>query len=194
MNSDLSKILDSNERILIDTRPVFLLSALDTIGLSIFGVGLLAVMPVIQKKEVLSPLLIASLYGFGALCIVATTLQTWLTWRARRYVVTTKRVILQSGIIGRDFRFIDFDQITKMTVNVNLREKVVSRKQAGTIYLSTGGMGRMDATSYALIHIPNAYQTLQALQKIAHDVKTDISFPNNMRPAGNDGYQTQLHK
>ncbi len=52
-----------------------------------------------------------------------------------RYAYSNRRVMIRSGIIGTDFKVIDYDKISDMQVTVNLVERLFN---AGTIKFYSG--------------------------------------------------------
>lgn len=99
------------------------------------------------------------------------------------YAITDKRVIEQSGLIGRDYQSVDFDQITDLRVRVDLAHKIFGN--CGTIKVSA------EPKPIQLDSIPRPYQVFKHLKKAAFDVKSDMEFPNQLRPDENPGYQTE---
>lgn len=98
------------------------------------------------------------------------------------YAFTNKRIIIKSGIIGIDFKNIYYSEID----SVNLRVGIVDRiEKVGDIYIKSIGGANV------LYDLENPYTLTEKLQKIVVDIKTDIQFPNNLRPAENDGYNTK---
>ena len=57
--------------------------------------------------------------------------------------------------------------------------------KVGDIYIS----GKFEAT--VLYDITDPYFITNQLQKIINDIKTDMSFPNALRPEENEGFKTQ---
>jgi hypothetical protein len=111
------------------------------------------------------------------------------------YALTNKRVIFQGGLIGRDFRMIDFDKVTNAEVNVNLFDKMfggdtgsIMISSANTIVLTKNG--RADRP-YTLCNVLHPYEVFKYFKQVSHDIKTDIEYPNQYRPVENPGYQTQ---
>ena len=103
-------------------------------------------------------------------------------WKNIEYVFTEKRIILRSGVVGIDFVNIYYSDIK----GVNLRVGLIDRMfKVGDIYISA------ERQSDVLWDIPNPYFILQKLQKIVVDIKTDIIFPNDLRPKENHGYRTK---
>ncbi len=89
------------------------------------------------------------------------------------YVITNKRVLIRSGLIGTDFNSIYFTQIRTANVNVGLLDKIFG---VGTINIDTGkietvqsGSGANQRTSTRtaydkLIHINTPYEVYKYFQ------------------------------
>src|SRR3989344_6090108 len=58
-----------------------------------------------------------------------------LSYNRTYYALTNKRAIVQSGIIGRDFRSIDYDQIKNASINVGLIDMLF---KVGSLRIFTG--------------------------------------------------------
>ena len=123
----------------------------------------------------------------------------FLVYKNMYYAITNKRVIVQGGVVGRDFQFIDFDQITNAEVNVGFWDKLVG-KNSGSILLSSAGTfvgysnrhgSNVAARPYTLSNIENPYEVFKLFKDIGHAVKTDIQYPNKFRPSDNPGYKSE---
>jgi len=101
------------------------------------------------------------------------------------YAFTNKRIIIKSGIIGIDFQNIYYSEIESVNLKVGLVDKIF---KVGDIYI------KGNSTSKVLFDISEPYFITQKLQEIVIDIKTDIEFPNNLRPKENDGYNTNYTK
>ena len=75
-------------------------------------------------------------------------------------------------------------KIADLEVNVNPLENALG---VGTI------RARLDATKmyYSFTGIENPYGVYKELKKVALDIKTDMEYPNAMRPGQNPGYGTR---
>lgn len=116
----------------------------------------------------------------------------FFAWRSVEYIVTTRRVYLQSGLIGKDITSLGLYEIQNLTVNVGALEKMGN---CGTVRLtpdySTGtGDNRTTRHGYRMLHIDQPYEVYNLIKKLALDVSTDKSFPNAYRPSENPGYPT----
>ncbi len=98
------------------------------------------------------------------------------------YAFTNKRIIIKSGIIGIDFKNIYYSEIDSVNLRVGLVDRI---EKVGDIYIKSIGGANV------LYDLENPYSLTEKLQKIVVDIKTDIQFPNNLRPAENDGYNTK---
>ena len=98
------------------------------------------------------------------------------------YVFTNTRIIVRSGVIGIDMRNIYYADIQSVNLKVGLSDKWF---KVGDIYI------RATSSSVVLWDIADPYNITTKLQKIVNDIKTDVHFPNNLRPKVNEGFSTQ---
>lgn len=98
------------------------------------------------------------------------------------YVFTDKRIIIRSGLIGVDFKTFYYTDIEGINVKVGIFDRMF---KVGDLYIKS------PTQSAVLDDIKNPYFFLSKLQKITLDLKTDIYYPNNLRPNENDGYNTK---
>lgn len=97
------------------------------------------------------------------------------------YAVTDKRIIIRSGIIGIDFKFVNYTEIDSVNIKVGLIDKIF---KVGDIYINSS------VNSAVLWDVENPYGIGTALQKVTTDIKSDIHYPNAKRPQDNPGYKT----
>ena len=89
----------------------------------------------------------------------------------RFYAYTGKRIIIRGGIIGIDYKSLEFKHLTATIVNVSVIDKIV-RKNTGSIQFGSPsapvggasyyGMGN----PYAFRHILKPYDTLREIKEI----------------------------
>lgn len=101
------------------------------------------------------------------------------------YAITDKRIIIRSGMIGIDFKFINYTEIDSVNVKVGLIDKIF---RVGDIYINSS------VNSGVLWDIVDPYKIGNALQRVTMDIKSDIHYPNAMRPTSNTGYKTDYSK
>lgn len=116
-----------------------------------------------------------------------------INWNYIQYVLTDKRIYIQSGVIGRDINVVEFTDISEPEVNVGLIEKL---RGCGTIRLtpsfyrnSRGNQQR--SNKGALLHIEDPYNVYKRIKQMSVDIKSDIHYPNALRPDENPGYNTK---
>lgn len=133
-------------------------------------------------------------FWVGLVLVVGIPFYQIFVYKHIYYAITNKRIIIQKGLIGRDFEMVDFDQITNAEVNVGAFDKLFGGN-TGSILISTAGTltyTRQGAVAkpYTMRNIENPYDVFKFFKKISHDVKTDIQYPNKYRPSTNPGYRT----
>ncbi|MEK7185511.1 MAG: PH domain-containing protein [Patescibacteria group bacterium] len=205
---ELNKILDQDERVLWEGVPSFWPFVLGvSVFTFIFGLFWMAV---------LTPFIIGAFkdifygshfYGFGIFLLphfwagifflIGMPIYLVLVYKHTYYAITDKRVIFQKGWIGRDFQIVDFDQITNAEVNVGVFDKIFEKGNTGSIHVSTAGSftqtNQGGYQRYTISHVKNPYDVFKFFKKVYHDVKTDIHYPNKLRPEENPGYQTKYN-
>ena len=82
------------------------------------------------------------------------------------YAVTNKRIILQSGIIGRDFKSIDYDKIQNVSVNKGIVGVIFN---VGNLRIFTGEFETISFGKHG-----------RSRTKSKHDILRDISDPYNI--------------
>ncbi len=203
---ELDKVLDENERVMWEGVPSFWPYLLGgSLITTIFGLFWLMLLLPFIGVAVFDILFGSHIFGFGILLlphfwvgiglVFGIPAYQVLVYKHTYYAITDKRVILQKGWIGRDFETIDFDQITNAEVNVGVLDKFFGMGDTGSILISTAGSvgyGRYGAIQkpYGIRNISKPYDVFKFFKKISHDVKTDIQYPNKLRPEENPGYQT----
>lgn len=98
------------------------------------------------------------------------------------YAITDRRIIIRSGVIGIDFKFINYTEVDSVNVKVGLIDKIF---KVGDIYINSS------VNSGVLWDISDPYGIGRALQKVTTDIKSDIHYPNALRPDNNPGYKTE---
>lgn len=116
---------------------------------------------------------------------IANTVKAVKEVKNLEYAVTDKRVIIRSGMIGIDFKFINYTEIDSVNVKVGLIDKIFN---VGDIYINSS------VNSGVLWDVSDPYGIGRALQKVTMDIKSDIHYPNAMRPDNNPGYKTEYGK
>jgi len=106
-------------------------------------------------------------------------------WANTRYVMTDRRIIIESGFIGMDYQTIYYKDINKVNLKVGAIDKLL---KVGDIYFDI-----KNGVVQAFLDLEDAYDLYPKIQKVVLDMQTDIEFPNNLRPEENDGYKTKYN-
>ena len=112
---------------------------------------------------------------------IANTVRAVREVKNLEYAITDKRVIIRSGIIGIDFKFVNYTEIDSVNIKVGFIDRIF---KVGDIYINSS------VNSAVLWDVENPYGIGTALQKVTTDIKSDIHYPNAMRPEENPGYKT----
>lgn len=84
----------------------------------------------------------------------------------KEFLLTNKRLILKSGLIGTDFKSVYFNEIKSIDLRVDLIDKVFS---IGTININTGLIS--SGVNIKLNHLDDCYLAYQKMQEISSDYK-----------------------
>ena len=101
-----------------------------------------------------------------------------------QYYFTDRRIIIRNGIIGIDYKIFYYQDINTVTVKVGLWDRMF---KVGDLYINSVNQ------SAVLEDIKKPYFYLSKIQQIIQDIKTDISYPNDLRPKENHGYKTKYN-
>lgn len=98
------------------------------------------------------------------------------------YAFTDKRVIIKTGFFPK-FESIYYSDIASVHLHVGIIDRMF---KVGDVVLRT-----TPGDTHMVEDISNPYFIVERLQKIALDIKSDMQFPNDMRPETNHGYNTK---
>ena len=98
------------------------------------------------------------------------------------YVFTSQRIIIRSGVIGIDYANLYYVDIQSVNLKVGWIDRLF---KVGDIYITASKKAQV------LWDLSDPYYIVNQLQKIIHDIKTDVYFPNDLRPKENKGYKTK---
>ncbi len=193
---DLDKILD-DEEILWEGVPNFWPFVMKSFATTIFGIFWLFI--VVLMGDFLGPfVLLLPHFWIGVVLVLGGPIYAVLVYKYVYYTITDKRVIIQRGIIGRDFTSIEYDKIQDVDVRVDFLDKVLGPPEgSGSINIYTASTFRYSAEGReyvrpnSLSNIKDPYNVFKLFKKVSHAVKTDINFPNKYRPKNNPGYGTE---
>jgi len=113
---------------------------------------------------------------------IINTVKAFKEVKNLEYAITDRRVIIRSGVIGIDFKFVNYTEIDSVNIKVGFIDKIF---KVGDIYINSS------VNSAVLWDVSNPYKIGRALQKVTIDIKSDIHYPNALRPEENPGYKTR---
>jgi membrane protein YdbS with pleckstrin-like domain len=176
LSFESSKYLEKDEKVIWSGKPVkapFMLAGLSVsafgliwLSFSIFALWLMMSPPsgaTVENSE-LGTLFVSVfvLIGFGL--TLGPPIPTILRYKKTKYMITNRRLITQTGVIGLNTRFIDLDKIQEVHVRVGLGDKVFG---TGSLIVVTAGFVFMGVKHpfCCLIGLKEPYAVQKLLQE-----------------------------
>jgi len=194
----IENLLDSNEKILWQGKPELLPYMFHSYILIFVGIPFLGFALMLTFIAMLSIVgIFMSFFGIPFILIgasmVFSPLLYYFTFPNIEYAITNKRIIMSGGLIGKDFKIIDHDKLQNITVNVSFIDKLFD-KNTGSIKFYSGEVvaTKNGYTSHydTFISVKDPYEVFKFVKRVSTDIKTDIEYPNKLRPDINPGYNT----
>lgn len=110
-------------------------------------------------------------------------------YKNTEYCVTEKRVIIKSGFVGMQLHSLMMKDIVRVDIHRGLFDKMFGVGDL-SVYTASSEYAKNSLIN-SIIDIPDYIEVMKLIQKVAYDVKADVSFPNALRPAENPGYNTE---
>ncbi len=112
------------------------------------------------------------------------------------YALTNRRIIIRSGLIGVDYKSINYKEVKTVKLDVTWIDRLFN---VGDIYIYTGDEPRLSKSKKIIndkvfFDIPNCYEVYSKMQKVVVDIQTDMAHPNQFRKDNNTGYNTKKEK
>ena len=168
---ELNKILNKDEEIIWKGKPKFLPYFIVHIILMIIFILLFLFMFSTDSK-ISSALSFFTPFAIIFLILLIVPIWQLLSYKYLYYAITNKRILVQKGLIGRDFEMIDFDKITDISVDVGLIDKLFG-KSSGSVRIQTPS--KFEHTRSGTIamptvfsHIAEPYKTFKLLKKVSY--------------------------
>ncbi|MCL2846433.1 MAG: PH domain-containing protein [Firmicutes bacterium] len=97
----------------------------------------------------------------------------WLWFRNRFYAYTDRRILIRAGIIGIDYKSLEYKSLTAKVVKVSLLDKMV-RRNTGTINFGSAASPVLSIWSghsnqFTFPHICKPYETLKEINEYMAD-------------------------
>ena len=90
------------------------------------------------------------------------TLWQFMRSQNTEYMITNKRIITQTGAIGLDTRFVDFEKIQEVYVKIGLADRIFG---TGSLYAMTAGFSGFASTGYRYGSFYGSRPSLEALKE-----------------------------
>ena len=113
---------------------------------------------------------------------IASIVTAFKRLKNTEYAFTDKRIIIKTGFFAK-FDTVFYSDIAAIDLHVGFIDRMF---KVGDIILKTNS-----GSTYMVEDIDNPYFIQERLQKISNDIKTDMQFPNDLRPEENHGYNTK---
>jgi membrane protein YdbS with pleckstrin-like domain len=110
---------------------------------------------------------IAVLFGFLFLVGLVWLLVRYLRWIRTVYAVTSRRVIVQKGILGRDFDEIPVNQVRGVDVHQSVGQRILGY---GSVRVSSEGMTRLGNEDW--LGIPKPFRFQKLIENAAQGTQT----------------------
>jgi len=183
---ELKRILDDDEEVIDSYKPnkkrfvhlnllltgfIFLLF---TGGLLTFGIlGLTGVITFLNdngEKEIFPAIMVTVVASIPLLFYLITIIGTIIKYRRAFYVVTNKRIIIRTGIIGVDYKSLDIKNVISVDVRVDFLDKLVHPNTGSIVFGNAAAPvyaspNRRYPAAYSFAHIDNPYEVYKKLKE-----------------------------
>lgn len=160
--NEIPKILEPKEKVIYDGKPEFA----PYITAAIFGILVAVIFIGIFIGAYLKSIIWAIVVG--VITFILGIILSNMAYTRTHYAITNKRAIIQSGIIGRDFKSIDYDKIQNVSVDVGILGVVF---KVGSVKIFTGEMetvggkhSRIQAKYDRFNYVASPYEVLKKIQ------------------------------
>lgn len=176
--NEISQILGSKEKIIWDGKPKYVPYIISAIFVGIFIGGICGLVAGIFSESII--------VGLIAGIIIFSLLFLWsnISYKFMHYALTNRRVVLQNGVFGRNFKSINYDEIKNASVARGLFNFIFG---TGSINIFTGEMeltggehSRMKPKYDSFVYISNAYDVLKKLQEHLTEMEENMYGGKNV--------------
>ena len=123
-----------------------------------------------------------ALHMYPCYSVFTSYVKRKIEWEHVAYVLTTHRVIRIGGALGVEVDSIDHSEIDNVKIHAGWFEK---NQGVGTLIISSKNQ------KINFVGIQEPVRVYKQITKTSFDVKTDIEYPNELRPENNPGYNTK---
>lgn len=176
MTDVFKNILDDDEVVIKQFKPNKFRFFFGTYGaflLIMLFLGAFIVLPLALDGEVfIGFVFIGIVIGVFVVTLLLTTLFAVLSYQKKYYAYTNKRILIQGGVIGIDYKGLDHKMIGAIEVRVDLLDKIV-RKNTGTIKFGSQAspLSKQAAPMFIFHGIHDPYNVYREIKKYIDSVK-----------------------
>ena len=160
--NEIPQILEQREKIIYEEKPKYAPYIISAIFGTLIAIIVIGVLISVFFKSIFWAVVA------GIIIFILGIIISNLSYTRTHYAITNKRAIIQSGIIGRDFKSIDYDRMQNVSVSVGILGVLF---KVGTVKIFTGEMesvgGKhpgMQAKYDRFHYITSPYDVLKKLQ------------------------------
>jgi uncharacterized membrane protein YdbT with pleckstrin-like domain len=154
-------ILDQDEEIVLNLRPHWRRVVVPVVVIPIV-VGLASYLWfVVPSGSSRNPLRIAILVVALAV-LLWWSLRPWLRWLTTRYVLTTRRVVMRTGVIARNGRDVPLTRVNDVSFSHTVVERMF---RSGTLVIESAG----DRGQVVLVDVPHVESVQRELYALVED-------------------------
>lgn len=188
---EISELVKENEKLLAEAKPdkfvYCILPSLKMMPIAIIwlifdGFFILQILPMFRTSMAFFLVPFFAIHLFPVYGVFTSYAKRRIEWNNLQYGITTQRVIRVGGALGVEVQAIDHHEIDAVNIKMSWLEKL---RHVGTLEIVS------DSTRIDFVGIENPVKIYKMLTKTSFDVKTDIEYPNALRPDENPGYKTR---
>lgn len=188
---EISELVKENEKLLAEAKPdkfvYCILPSLKMLPIAIIwlifdGFFILQILPMFRTSMAFFLVPFFAIHLFPVYGVFTSYAKRRIEWNNLQYGITTQRVIRVGGALGVEVQAIDHHEIDAVNIKMSWLEKL---RHVGTLEIVS------DNTRIDFVGIENPVKIYKMLTKTSFDVKTDIEYPNALRPDENPGYKTR---
>lgn len=176
MTDVFKNILDDDEVVIKQFKPNKFRFFFGTYGaflLIMLFLGTFVVLPLSLDSEVsIDYIFIGIVIGVFVITLLLTTLFAILSYQKKYYAYTNKRILIQGGVIGIDYKGLDHKMIGAIEVRVDLLDKIVG-KDTGTIKFGSQAspLSKQTAPMFIFYGVQDPYNVYREIKKYIDSVK-----------------------
>lgn len=160
--NEIPQILEPKEEVVYDCKPEYMPYITGVIFGTIIAGGVIGVLIGAFLKSIFLAVMA------GVIILILGIVFGNMAYIRTHYAITNKRAIIQSGIIGRDFKSIDYDRMQNVSVDVGILGVIF---KVGSVKIFTGEMEtvggkhpRIQAKYDRFNYVASPYEVLKKLQ------------------------------